>query len=253
MHSKHFLSKPRGAQRARSREVQLLRWRQDSVMSRQPERRETVEPRKPESETMCAGLVRVIKLIKGAPPPATVMGFFAGISIARRPVPETVWYPMVFSGCGLDEDVSKSLLDIAVRAYDEVLEAMVHDPASCIPPAWTEERRHWCDGFVRGMRLCGEPPPNELTLASYLVHMDVLGGRFPFEELYRDEVVKRSEDEWRKEIEEHLPDLVFGLCYEVAVQAVREEHSTIALKPRSRNSPCPCGSGKKYKRCCGAD
>ena len=21
----------------------------------------------------------------------------------------------------------------------------------------------------------------------------------------------------------------------------------------SRNSPCPCGSGKKYKRCCGAD
>ncbi|MCP6744796.1 SEC-C metal-binding domain-containing protein, partial [Klebsiella pneumoniae] len=23
-------------------------------------------------------------------------------------------------------------------------------------------------------------------------------------------------------------------------------------KTRSRNEPCPCGSGKKYKKCCGA-
>ncbi len=26
--------------------------------------------------------------------------------------------------------------------------------------------------------------------------------------------------------------------------------STSSSKPVSRNSPCPCGSGKKYKRCC---
>lgn len=24
-----------------------------------------------------------------------------------------------------------------------------------------------------------------------------------------------------------------------------------AIKPISRNAPCPCGSGKKYKHCCG--
>jgi uncharacterized protein YecA (UPF0149 family) len=26
----------------------------------------------------------------------------------------------------------------------------------------------------------------------------------------------------------------------------------LLLRPDDRNEPCPCGSGKKYKRCCGA-
>ena len=27
----------------------------------------------------------------------------------------------------------------------------------------------------------------------------------------------------------------------------------VANKKVGRNDPCPCGSGKKYKKCCGAD
>ena len=27
----------------------------------------------------------------------------------------------------------------------------------------------------------------------------------------------------------------------------------VAAKKVGRNDPCPCGSGKKYKKCCGAD
>jgi preprotein translocase subunit SecA len=34
---------------------------------------------------------------------------------------------------------------------------------------------------------------------------------------------------------------------QVAVQTVRREGEKIG-----RNAPCPCGSGKKYKRCCAA-
>jgi uncharacterized protein YecA (UPF0149 family) len=30
------------------------------------------------------------------------------------------------------------------------------------------------------------------------------------------------------------------------------EREVIASSRRGRNEPCPCGSGKKYKRCCGA-
>ena len=28
--------------------------------------------------------------------------------------------------------------------------------------------------------------------------------------------------------------------------------SAVSTKMASRNDPCPCGSGKKYKKCCGA-
>ena len=29
--------------------------------------------------------------------------------------------------------------------------------------------------------------------------------------------------------------------------------NTSSSKKVGRNDPCPCGSGKKYKKCCGAD
>ena len=35
-----------------------------------------------------------------------------------------------------------------------------------------------------------------------------------------------------------------------------EEEENASAKPTAkvgRNDPCPCGSGKKYKKCCGAD
>jgi preprotein translocase subunit SecA len=31
-----------------------------------------------------------------------------------------------------------------------------------------------------------------------------------------------------------------------------EKKQAISAKKAGRNDPCPCGSGKKYKKCCGA-
>jgi uncharacterized protein YecA (UPF0149 family) len=33
---------------------------------------------------------------------------------------------------------------------------------------------------------------------------------------------------------------------------VEEEAQPVASSKIGRNDPCPCGSGKKYKKCCGA-
>lgn len=40
----------------------------------------------------------------------------------------------------------------------------------------------------------------------------------------------------------------------IEVRDAMNEHDYISRRPRTeagRNEPCPCGSGKKYKRCCG--
>ena len=42
------------------------------------------------------------------------------------------------------------------------------------------------------------------------------------------------------------PDLAAGEAPKVSVPLVREGPKV------GRNDPCPCGSGKKYKKCCGA-
>jgi preprotein translocase subunit SecA len=38
----------------------------------------------------------------------------------------------------------------------------------------------------------------------------------------------------------------------VGGEASGAKQPVIAQKKAGRNDPCPCGSGKKYKKCCGA-
>ncbi len=68
-------------------------------------------------------------------------------------------------------------------------------------------------------------------------------------QLVHDDELERLEEERRKEKEREL---------EMARRASGDSNSETARKPvkRSqekvgRNAPCPCGSGKKYKKCCG--
>ena len=43
-----------------------------------------------------------------------------------------------------------------------------------------------------------------------------------------------------------------GLPDEIKIQMISEVARTTANTPKvGRNEPCPCGSDKKYKRCCG--
>jgi uncharacterized protein YchJ len=51
----------------------------------------------------------------------------------------------------------------------------------------------------------------------------------------REKDIKRRESQWRK------------------VKMRRQVNTTTVVKPPKigRNDPCPCGSGKKYKKCCG--
>ncbi|HHB75811.1 MAG TPA: preprotein translocase subunit SecA, partial [Desulfobulbus sp.] len=68
-------------------------------------------------------------------------------------------------------------------------------------------------------------------------------------QLVRDDELERLEEQRRREKEREL---------EMARRASGDSESAAARKPirRSqekvgRNAPCPCGSGKKYKKCCG--
>ena len=38
---------------------------------------------------------------------------------------------------------------------------------------------------------------------------------------------------------------------EIKLMLLNELKHDTTVQPISRNAPCPCGSGKKYKRCCG--
>ncbi len=78
---------------------------------------------------------------------------------------------------------------------------------------------------------------------------DIDTGRSDLDEAARDDLDAIAPD--------LIPDMVLKLNRWTKKQASKETSKTAAStsyqsrKP-GRNSPCPCGSGNKFKKCCGA-
>ena len=65
--------------------------------------------------------------------------------------------------------------------------------------------------------------------------------------LVRAEVLSRLQDDRYKLIEDTIEELEWWACFQPPVQP----QPSVRKKKVGRNEPCPCGSGKKYKKCCG--
>jgi len=65
--------------------------------------------------------------------------------------------------------------------------------------------------------------------------------------LGRAEVLSRLQDDRYRLIENTIKELEWWDCF----QPPARQQPTVRKKKVGRNEPCPCGSGKKYKKCCG--
>ncbi len=99
-------------------------------------------------------------------------------------------------------------------------------------------------GFLDGINdSLKEANPLETMEADTVVSLD-----YDKEKLYYNMVGAKAE--WLYE----LPQWDALLTEERRKELYKAEHSshTIVKEPKiGRNDPCPCGSGKKYKKCCG--
>jgi len=73
----------------------------------------------------------------------------------------------------------------------------------------------------------------------------------------REEVLERifwvrlENPEEIEEIEEEQQQLSKKLVFNLSSAEERAQEPARSTKVAGRNAPCPCGSGKKYKKCCG--
>ena len=110
--------------------------------------------------------------------------------------------------------------------------------------------RGWSVGFLAGLALRRE------SWAPLLRH-PTAGGLVPaIMALYRNDPDLLGEPvtpELRRQIIDALPGIVLAIAdfwRNPQNRSVREPRRT---KKIGRNEPCPCGSGLKYKKCCGAN
>lgn len=197
-------------------------------------------------------------------------GFLSAIAMGPEDLQLQQWLPHVWGG-DLDEagsnvpkfknaKESERIISLIVRFMHEILITLEVAPKEYEPLFCEHEVENkvlidgeaWCSGFWEGMHLIegSWEPIWQSNLAPLMRPIYLLGS----DELEEEEVVLVEDPKLRHklsiEVEANLPQIHrFWLpLKKSAVQTVKRD-----TPKAGRNDPCPCGSGEKYKKCCGAD
>ena len=198
---------------------------------------------------------------------ATLEGFLTAVAIGPRLVQPSEWLRWVwdmeegeigppFEG----QEQANHILSLLMRLYNAVLDAFATHPES-FKPVFRAGGRHgvaeWCDGFLRGCMF------NEDAWSLLMVGQPTWFA--PFMRLGTEEgagfTVKAADAPmWVAAIEPALMHIhAFWLARRPVGPSGAASHGNepgttlVRAAPKvGRNDPCPCGSGKKFKKCCGA-
>ncbi|MDD2846638.1 MAG: UPF0149 family protein [Rhodoferax sp.] len=197
-------------------------------------------------------------------------GYLHAIAMAPETVPSNQWLPKVWGledGAMLPpaEDANQfhHMLVLIVRHYNGILWGLDQRPP-LLAPLWgtvefpsageMEDAEIWAYGFTEGVKLsqaAWQPLFDSPQGQRYYRPIGLLGAENFSPD--QDALIRTPEQRQAltQEIEDSLLQIhAFWLPRRQAA-AQRQPGQRISDKV-GRNEPCPCGSGKKFKKCCGA-
>jgi len=193
-------------------------------------------------------------------------GFFAALIAGPEVVLPSEYLPEVFGGemsetcqfAGIDE--ANDILGLLMRHWNTIAARLYKDDVY-LPILLEDEDlicwgNDWARGFMRGvdMRRGGWAELlNDEEQCGWLVPVLIL-----YHEHDEDPEMRPGPIDQEKR-EAIIVQMAAGLvkAYQYFRARRQEVSSADSVEPRrsaskvGRNDPCPCGSGKKYKRCCG--
>ncbi len=171
------------------------------------------------------------------------------------------------------DEIKKILYDILENSYEEKMKPLTKEQRSevqrvlylqVLDPQW-RDHLYEMDVLKTGIGLRGynqKDPLTEYKKDSYNLFMQLIDRikreaietlhlvQFNFED---PEAEKRRMEAILNELESDLENAKTNEdeIFEAEVEESKERKPIRAVKKPKRNEPCPCGSGKKYKHCCG--
>ena len=192
-------------------------------------------------------------------------GFLTAILVGPNTLLPSQWFDEIWGGTE-DEPMQfasearmQEILDLVMRLYKQRAGELIEDNDLFDPIVYAYEEEgkthrlidDWCYGFMTGLSLDAEgwdPLFHDDANAALLTPMLLYGTETGIEE--------RKANPQLSERHENLADAI-GLCvigirdfwlpHRKAGHTVRRESPKVG-----RNDPCPCGNGKKFKKCCGS-
>lgn len=180
------------------------------------------------------------------------LGFLTAIVSVPEPIATEAWLGELLGESSGRDQQPERLSSIVLRLTEHVAGRMFEDDPEAIVPAagQIEAVREWCEGYIDVIDQL-EIPDDEAVLSD-LFTLDFLAGRVGDEELSEVLEERISAVEFSAAARDDLPDVVASL--HAAWSPARRRRAAVRREsPKiGRNDPCSCGSGKKYKKCCGA-
>jgi uncharacterized protein len=215
-------------------------------------------------------LEELLSALPGEPMLASTLdGFVAGILVCPTLVLPSEWLPEVWGAdAAMDpapvfetEQQAKDVTRLIMAHYNAVARALQAGRGR-YEVVYDVDTRHddtmweiWIEGFARAMAL--RPSSWDSIAASDRGTRAALAGLQALIEI-ADGTSARAKTEI-DELTKMAPDLIPTWVDDLHAWRVAQPHgtagksSTPARGKVGRNEPCSCGSGRKYKKCCGAN
>lgn len=197
-------------------------------------------------------------------------GYVTGVLASKSLIPPSQWLPAVWGEDGKidfpDLATAEATIQAVMGHYNDT--STIINDGGWIEPIYEEDINSgetlyepWVDGFVRAMQLreaewlgMANGPASDAQMAVNMIFtmMDIYNGT---SDLSEEEIAGIDED-----APDLIPELVAMIIAETRGIApfVDEEAEAAGVvlpfrapKLPGRNDPCLCGSGRKYKSCCG--
>jgi len=193
-----------------------------------------------------------------AMPLDALQGLFFAVASAPDLIPPSRWLPVALGERPeyANREQAQEALELVMRFYNQCVRAAAAEDFTLLlyqREGGGDDLGTWCAGYLDGVDLsspnwyeAGDPDEVDELLFPFIV----LAGELPDKE-------KRQfrPAEWR-ELVKSCEDTIGDAIVEIREywKVLRNPPTTVRREsPKTgRNDPCPCGSGKKFKQCCGA-
>lgn len=199
-----------------------------------------------------------------APPECMLLsdldGFLTGIVVGPELIPPSEWLPVAWGGESPQfdgESQAQAVFGAIMGRYNEIVRQI--EEQTVAPIFWQRDDTvigsDWTYGFAQAILLREKQWEKMMKSEAGMMMLPIMllhEGEEMFDDLDVDEEEERPTVE---DAIEMLPAAVLSIAEYWRMPASGRKEFTADLRAAARvgrNDPCPCGSGKKFKKCCGA-
>ena len=193
-------------------------------------------------------------------------GFIAGLLVCPDLIKPGEWLPIIWNRDSADQqpafdnlDHVNRVLGLVMEHYNSVARTLMERPDRYSPLFSVDTRNGdvlwelWIEGFEKAVAL--RPAAWKKLLDADVDTAAAMSGMLMLADIARGEKEVKDRDTLLAAAPDKIADWVVTLNeWRLANTEPAQDDPRIVTVPRKkvgRNEPCPCGSGKKYKKCCG--